>query len=105
MEVETATSIGRMFCDSSDSQALVELADRNEDPVSAVDSKHVLLSQASAEVVLASLDQVAEPNPGDEARLILKQMLKDQDEEVGLNLGAKCAVDVEARDTFVLRTP
>ena len=28
-----------------------------------------------------------------------------QDEAVELNLGAKCAVEVEAGDTFVLRTP
>ena len=67
---------------AASAQMLQEFQRLNEDPVSAVDSKHVLLSQASAEVVLASLDQVAEPNPGDEARLILKQMLKDQDAEV-----------------------
>ena len=36
---------------------------------------------------------------------LLVKKKQDQEEEVVLNLGAKCAVDVEAGDTFVLRTP
>lgn len=52
----------------------------NEDPVSSIDSKEVLLSQTSAEAVVTSANAkwFPEPSAGDAARSLLNTMLTDQ---------------------------